>query len=116
MLSWTVLYRRGSSSSPFKHLLKRGFCGISASTNDAFVSCMNGQHDVVAKAVSCRNIVQELITKAEMSDTAAYALGSVVTGSLLMGAGLKGDENLQTCFVGDSGLKHVLAVTNGLLH
>lgn len=71
------------------------------------------------KVISCTNVVQEIMDRNQaLSPIAGKVLGDVVACTLMMGAGLKGEETLQVNLVGTSegGLKNVVAISDGNLH
>ena len=67
------------------------------------------------KIVSCRETVQEAMNRKQLSTTTAKALAETMSCSLLMGSGLKGEETLQINIVGTTGMKNVMAITDGML-
>lgn len=79
------------------------------------VSGLNADQDISVKALSCKEVLQEAMTRNSLSETAAKILGEVFVCSLMMGSGLKGEETLQINFVGDRGIRNVMAITNGSL-
>lgn len=82
---------------------------------DELITGLNGNQDISIKVVSCRELVQEAIMKKTYSSQSARALGEVMVCSLMMGAGLKGEETLQVNMVGLKGMKNVMAITDGNL-
>lgn len=85
------------------------------SSGDLLVSALNDAQDISVKVVSCREIVQEAMLKNDLSTQAGHALAEVMVCSLMMGAGLKGEETLQINLVGDKGVRNVMAITDGSL-
>lgn len=84
-------------------------------TGDIFISALNADRDISIKIVSCREVVQETIMRNDLSPQAANTLGEVIACTLMMGSGLKNDETLQINLVGNTGLKNVMAITDGEL-
>lgn len=83
--------------------------------SDILLSGLNADKDIAVKIVSCRELIQEVMLRQDMTSQAATALGELMTCTLLMGAGLKDDETLQVNLVGNTGLGNVMAITDGLL-
>jgi len=80
------------------------------------ISGLNGPQDVSVKVISLRNIVQASINKLGLSAFSATALGETMAGTLLMAAGLKGEETVQVNFVGDSGMKNIIVIADSSLN
>ena len=83
--------------------------------SDILLSGLNADKDIAVKIVSCRELIQEVMLRQDMTSQAATALGELMTCTLLMGAGLKDDETLQVNLVGNTGLGNVMAITDGEL-
>eukprot|EP01038_Epipyxis_sp_PR26KG_P010234 gene10234-13766_t len=108
--------------SNINSLLSNKLTSISASstgtendTGDLLITGLNSIQDISVKAVSCREIIQEIILRNDLSPQSSKALGELVACSLMMGAGLKGEETLQVNLVGDSGVRNMMAITDGNL-
>ena len=71
-----------------------------AGNGDCLVSGLNSAQDIMVRAVSCRETVQESILRNDLSQNAGQKLAEVMASSLLMGAGLKANETLQVNMVG----------------
>lgn len=82
-------------------------------TSDVLVCGLNADQDITVKVVSCREVIQESMIKNDLTPEAAKTLGEVMVCSLMMGSGLKDQETLQVNLVGNSGLKNVMAITDG---
>jgi redox-regulated HSP33 family molecular chaperone len=96
----------GSNASPFP-----------TSWKDSLVTGLNGAQDISVKVISCKQIVQEIMDKnSALSPLASKHLGEVVACTLMMGAGLKGEETFQVNLVGSKGLKNLVAITDGNLN
>ena len=82
---------------------------------DCMVSGLNSAQDIMVRAVSCRETVQETILRNDLSSDAAQKLAEVMASSLLMGAGLKMNETLQVNIVGGdpNRIRNVMVVTDG---
>jgi len=80
------------------------------------VAGLNGAQDLSIKVLSCRNIVQSTMERLKLSSLSATALGEVMIGTLLIGSGLKGEETIQVNFIGDSGIKNIIAISDGSLN
>lgn len=85
-------------------------------TPDVLITGLNGAQDVSVKVVSCKNLVDHMVQKGKLSPIPAKYLGEVVACSLMMGAGLKGEESLQINLVGTHGMKNIMAITDGELN
>lgn len=85
-------------------------------TPDVLMTGLNGAQDVSVKVVSCKNIVDHIMQKNKLSTVPAKYLGEVIACSLMMGAGLKGEESLQINLVGTHGMKNLMAITDGELN
>ena len=83
--------------------------------SDLLLSGLSADMDISVKIVSCRELVQEAMIKQDLSTQAGTALGELMACTLMMGAGLKDDENLQVNFVGDRGLGNLMVITDGEL-
>jgi redox-regulated HSP33 family molecular chaperone len=83
--------------------------------SDILLSGLNADKDIAIKIVSCRELIQEVMLRQDMTSQATTALGELMTCTLLMGAGLKDDETLQVNLVGNTGLGNVMAITDGEL-
>ena len=90
-----------------------GIINNNKETSDLLVTGLNGAQDISIKVVSCREVVQECILRNDISPQGAKFLAEVLTCSMMMGAGLKGDETLQVNFVGSKGIKSAVAITDG---
>ena len=77
---------------------------------DNLVTGLNGAQDISVKVVSCKGVVQEILRRREMSSLAAKSLGEAIACSLMMGAGLKGEETLQINLVGSGGLQNIMVM------
>jgi redox-regulated HSP33 family molecular chaperone len=96
----------GNSASPFP-----------TSWKDSLVTGLNGAQDISVKVISCKQIVQEIMDRnSALSPLASKHLGEVVACTLMMGAGLKGEETFQVNLVGSKGLKTLVAITDGNLN
>eukprot|EP01032_Pedospumella_encystans_P024346 gene24346-27540_t len=82
---------------------------------DSLITGLNGAQDITVKVLSCKNLLQEMMRRNDLSPLATKYMGELVTCSLMMGAGLKGEESLQLNLVGDRGIKNIIAITNGNL-
>lgn len=106
---------------------------------DVLITGLNGPQDIMVKVVACREIMQETIIKNDLSPQSGKALGEVLVSTLMMGSGLKGEETLQVItlipfqtsillfnlvirtfylkvnFVGNTGIRNVMAITDGEL-
>ena len=82
---------------------------------DCLVSGLNSAQDIMVRAVSCRETVQETILRNDLSSDSAQKLAEVMASSLLMGAGLKQNETLQVNIVGGdpNRIRNVMVVTDG---
>lgn len=85
-------------------------------TPDVLITGLNGAQDVSVKVVSCKNIVDHIMQKSKLASIPAKYLGEVIACSLMMGAGLKGEESLQINLVGIHGMKNLMAITDGELN
>lgn len=85
------------------------------SNSDILLSGLSADKDISVKIVSCRELVQEAMIKQDLSSQAGTALAELMTCGLLMGAGLKNDENLQLNLVGDRGFGNIMVITDGEL-
>lgn len=82
---------------------------------DCLVSGLNSAQDIMVRAISCRETVQETILRNDLSSDAAQKLAETMASSLLMGAGLKQNETLQVNIVGGDPdrIRNVMVVTDG---
>ncbi len=64
-------------------------------TGDICMSGLNGDQDILVRVVSCRELVQEVMLKNDLTPQAAKPLADLMVGSLMIGAGLKELETLQ---------------------
>ncbi|CAM9758891.1 unnamed protein product, partial [Phaeothamnion confervicola] len=81
--------------------------------DDHIVSVLSGNREVVVKAITARNLVQDALIKQDLRPLAADALGRVMICTLLMSSGLKDQETLQLTFQGDGPLQGVMAISDG---
>jgi molecular chaperone Hsp33 len=84
-------------------------------TGDLLVTGLNGDQDITVKVINCRELVQECILRNDLSPHSAKALGEVVTCTLMMGSGMKGEETLQVNLVGTGGITNLMAITDSEL-
>lgn len=110
---------RAIKISSRRHVLHRmlnaaaGESEIPPTTGDLLITGLSGAQDISVKVVSCREVVQEAILRNDLSPQAGNALAQVFTCGLMMGSGLKGEESLQINIVGTSGIKYLMAITDG---
>ena len=83
--------------------------------SDLLLLGLNADKDIAVKIVSCRELIQEVMLRQDLSSQAATALGELMTCTLLMGAGLKEQETLQVNLVGTTGLGNIMAISDGEL-
>lgn len=88
---------------------------VSLETSDVLITGLNGAQDISIKVVSCRELVQEAIIRNDLSSQSAKALGELMSCALMMGSGLKSDETMQINMVGNTGVKNLMAITDGEL-
>jgi len=120
MLQLVVLSRafRLSNALLRRTSIRRPFASRISATDhqqDSLITGLNGAQDITVKVLSCKNLLQEMMKRNDLSPLATKYLGELVTCSLMMGAGLKGEESLQLNLVGDRGIKNIIAITNGNL-
>ncbi|KAJ1439315.1 hypothetical protein B484DRAFT_183110 [Ochromonadaceae sp. CCMP2298] len=90
-------------SAPFSPFRSTPFSSLASSTkaeketSDLMLQGLNGAQDISVKVVTCREVVQEMILRNDLSPQSGQALGELMACGLMMGAGLKGDETLQVC-------------------
>lgn len=77
------------------------------------MSGMSESGGVSVRVVNCREVIQELILRNNLSPTAATALGELTSCGLMMGSGLKDAETLQISLVGTHGLRNLMVITDG---
>eukprot|EP01031_Cornospumella_fuschlensis_P037522 gene37522-45571_t len=65
---------------------------------DKLVATLSG--DLQLRAVSCRELLQNIVSRQLLSEAAAQTLGETLTCALLLGSSLKGEETLQVSLVG----------------
>ncbi len=89
--------------------------GETPNNGDCLVSALNSAQDIMVRAVSCRETVQESILRNDLSQNAGQKLAEVMASTLLMGAGLKANETLQVNLVGGdpNRIRNVMVVTDG---
>jgi molecular chaperone Hsp33 len=80
---------------------------------DHMVSLLSGNGEVIVRALSARNLVQDALIKQDLMPLAADALGRVMVCTLLCSQGLKDEETLQFTFAGDGPLQGVMAISDG---
>ena len=54
-------------------------------TDDICMSGLNGDQDVLVRVISCRELVQEVMLKNDLTPQAAQPLGELMVGGLMMG-------------------------------
>ncbi|CAM9354142.1 unnamed protein product [Chrysoparadoxa australica] len=81
--------------------------------DDHLVSVLSGNGEVLVRAITARELVQEALVKQDLRPVAADALGRVMICTLLMSQGLKDKETLQLTFSGSGPLKSVMAISDG---
>ena len=114
MLLLLSLQTKSFRRSSFRRLSL--FQSLAYSTeSDILVTALNSDQDITVKAVSAKNVVQECIKRLKTSDQAAYALGEILTCSLLMASGIKGEETLQINLVGNRGIRNIVTIVDGEL-
>lgn len=86
-----------------------------APNGDLVISGMNPDSDVLVRVISCREMIQDLILKNNLSPDASKSLAEVLMGVTLMGAGLKAKESLQVNIVGSdpNTLRNIICITDG---
>lgn len=62
------------------------------------VAVLNG--DLQLRVVSCRELVQDVVSRQKLSGQTAQTLGETITCTLMLGSSLKGEETLQVSLVG----------------
>ena len=89
--------------------------GETPNNGDCLVSALNSAQDIMVRAVSCRETVQESILRNDLAQNAGQKLAEVMASTLLMGAGLKANETLQVNLVGGdpNRIRNVMVVTDG---
>eukprot|EP00904_Undaria_pinnatifida_P008178 jgi/Undpi1/4490/HiC_scaffold_17.g07844.m1 len=80
---------------------------------DHMVSAVAGNGEVVARAVTARNLVQDALVRQDLRPLAADALGRVMVCTMLMAGGLKDRETFQLTFSGNGPLGGVVAISDG---
>ncbi|CAM9465323.1 unnamed protein product [Ascophyllum nodosum] len=80
---------------------------------DHFVSAVAGNGQVVARAMTARNLVQDALVRQDLRPLAADALGRVMVCTMLMAGGLKDRETFQLTFSGSGPLGGVVAISDG---
>jgi redox-regulated HSP33 family molecular chaperone len=87
----------------------------SVDSGDVLLAGLSATRDISLKVVSCREVVQQLVMRNDLSETAGQTLGEAVVCALMSGTGLKDKETLQLNFVGNCGLGNVCVITDGEL-
>ncbi|CAM9821860.1 unnamed protein product [Pylaiella littoralis] len=80
---------------------------------DHMVSAVAGNGQVVARAVTARNLLQDALVRQDLYPLAADALGRVMVCTMLMAGGLKDKETFQLTFSGSGPLGGVVAISDG---
>ncbi|CAN0035485.1 unnamed protein product [Ectocarpus sp. 12 AP-2014] len=80
---------------------------------DHMVSAVAGNGQVVARAVTARNLLQDALIRQDLYPLAADALGRVMVCTMLMAGGLKDRETFQLTFSGSGPLGGVVAISDG---
>jgi redox-regulated HSP33 family molecular chaperone len=86
-----------------------------AASEDIVLSALSADSAVLVRVASCRELIQDLIIKNNLSSDASKPLAEVMTSVLLMGAGLKQGESLQVNLVGSdpTALRNIICITDG---
>jgi redox-regulated HSP33 family molecular chaperone len=86
-----------------------------AASEDIVLSALSSDSAVLVRVASCRELIQDLIIKSNISADASKPLAEVMCSVLLMGAGLKQGESLQVNFVGSdpAALRNIICITDG---
>ncbi|CAM9341038.1 unnamed protein product [Discosporangium mesarthrocarpum] len=80
---------------------------------DHMVSALSGNGQVVVRAVTARNLVQDALVRQDLRPLAADALGRVMICTLLMAGGLKDKETYQLSFNRSGPLGPVVSISDG---
>ena len=84
-------------------------------TSDVLLQALSADQDVAVKIVSCRELVQEHMIKQDLTQQAGTALAELTACTLLLGAGLKDEEQLQINLVSseNKGFRNLMVITDG---
>lgn len=84
-------------------------------TSDVLLQALSADQDVTVKIVSCRELIQEHMIKQDLSQQAGTALAELTACTLLLGAGLKDEEQLQINLVSaeSKGFRNLMVITDG---
>ena len=87
----------------------------SKETSDVLLQALSADQDVTVKIVSCRELIQEHMIKQDLSSSAGTALAELTACTLLLGAGLKDEEQLQVNLISaeQKGFRNLMVITDG---
>lgn len=77
---------------------------------DLVLSTLNEWQDISVKVVNCRNLLQECITRQNLSDTSGQALGELISCGILLNSHIKGEETVQINMLGEKGVKNLIGI------
>ena len=80
---------------------------------DELITALNGRQDITVKAINCREAIQEMMLRGNLSPVAGKIVGELSICNLMLGAGIKGQETFQINIVGNDGLRYVTSIVDG---